>query len=83
MLVRGQLVIATAGGEKGQIFAVADCDGRYAFIIDGKRRKSDNPKRKSIKHLQPTNTVLCEENLTNNKLRKALNKLRNEPAVTN
>lgn len=82
-LKRGQLVIAVSGGEKGQLFAVDKIDGAYAYIIDGKRRKSDSPKKKSIKHLKSTNTVLCEEDLTNKKLRKALNKFEGESAVTN
>ena len=83
MLTRGQLVQATAGGEKGEWFAVLYEKDGYAYLINGKRHRADNPKKKNIKHISATKTILGESELTDNKLRKALNRIKSEPAVTN
>jgi ribosomal protein L14E/L6E/L27E len=53
----GQVVISKAGRDKGNAFIVYDIKGEYLFLVDGKGRPLDNPKKKKIKHIQPTNTV--------------------------
>lgn len=47
----GNLVIAKAGKEKGQLFVIVSLDDKYAYLSDGKRLKKDKPKRKSFKHI--------------------------------
>ena len=76
MFARGKIVRATAGGEKGGLFAVLYCENGFAYIADGKRRKSENPKKKSFKHLEPLDISLDDNELTDKKLRKALNKIK-------
>ena len=49
---RADVVVSTAGHDKGQIFFVLEEDGTYAYLVDGKTRKIENPKRKKIKHLK-------------------------------
>jgi len=53
----GQVVISKAGRDKGNAFIILGVEGEYVYLVDGKSRKLDNPKRKKIKHLQPTHTV--------------------------
>ena len=71
--VRGLVVRSAAGRDKGGFFAVLAADGRFVTICDGKRRSLEHPKKKSARHLFPTNTLLPEPSLrTNRELRRAL-----------
>lgn len=49
---KGDVVIATAGRDKGKYFLVISVDDNMALIVDGKSRKVLNPKKKNIKHLK-------------------------------
>lgn len=46
------LVISTAGHDKGGLFLVLEEDGDHVYLADGKSRKIEKPKRKRLKHLQ-------------------------------
>lgn len=48
----GDLVIATAGKEKNNIFLVVKVDEKFVYIADGKRVSVVKPKRKNAKHIQ-------------------------------
>ena len=57
-LVPGQIVRSKAGHDKGDIFFVMELiDDDYVLIADGDRRKSEKPKKKNVKHLQPFNKI--------------------------
>ncbi len=72
-LKRGLIVLNKAGRDKGRFFVVMEAYDKEALICDGKYRKLDSPKKKNIKHLAATKTVLLENEIeTNKKLRKAL-----------
>ena len=72
-IVRGLVVRSSAGHDKGDFFAIINVENNYAIICDGKRRLLEKPKKKKLKHLLVTKTVLKEEDLeTNRKIRKAL-----------
>lgn len=72
-LVRGTVVRSAAGRDKGGFFAVLETDGVYAVLCDGKHRPLERPKKKKLKHLAATNTVLPEQSMeTNREIRKAL-----------
>ncbi len=63
----GNLVIAKAGKEKGQLFVIVNLDDKYAYLSDGKRLKKDKPKRKSFKHIKLyDNETLDEQVLLDN-----------------
>ncbi len=51
-----EIVLSLAGHDAGKLFCVLKTDGKYALIADGKERKLDAPKRKSMKHLQGVGT---------------------------
>ena len=69
---KGSVVRATAGRDKGGFFVVLDTQGSFALIADGKRRRVQSPKRKSIKHLAPTGTVYHGSLETNPKVKTLL-----------
>ena len=54
----GQVVISKAGRDKGGAFIVLGIDGDFLHLVDGLGRPLENPKKKKIKHVQPTNTVV-------------------------
>ncbi len=69
---RGTVVIASAGREKGGLYAVVQVlDDRYVLIADGKRRPLEKPKKKNIAHLKRTNHVITQIT-TNRQLRMTL-----------
>ena len=50
-LCKGDLVVCTSGREKDRLMCVAEFDGKYVYVCDGKERKLNNPKRKNPKHV--------------------------------
>ncbi len=71
----GQVVLSKAGKDSGSFYAVIREEEGFVYIADGKLRKAENPKKKRVKHIAPTKTVLGPEDLeTNSKLRAALSK---------
>lgn len=75
-IVRGSIVKSKAGHNKDSFFVVFRVEGAYAFICDGKHRKIDNPKKKNLKHLALTKSVV-ELPQTNKQLRKLLSNFSN------
>lgn len=71
----GQVVLSKAGKDSGSFYVILQEEEDFAYIADGRLRKTEKPKRKSKKHLAPTKTVLAPEDYeTDNKLRAALSK---------
>lgn len=56
----GQIVKAKAGRDKDQFFIIKELEGRFAYIVNGKSRKVDKPKKKKLIHLAPTLNVVQE-----------------------
>jgi len=57
----GQIVKSSAGRDSSKIFVIIEIlDENYVLLVDGDLRKLDNPKKKKVKHLRPTNRVLDE-----------------------
>ena len=55
----GELVRATHGRDKGELFLVVAKEGELLRICDGKRRKAANPKKKKQKHVESTG-LICQ-----------------------
>ena len=73
---RGSLVYSIAGRDKGNLFLVLKRDGEFVYLADGSMRKSEKPKKKKIKHINKTNTLLeLDENISNSDIRKMLKKV--------
>ena len=58
----GQIVKANAGRDKDGFFIIKEIDGQYAYIVDGRSRKVDSPKKKKLIHLAPTARVVQDFN---------------------
>lgn len=76
-IVKGTIVEALAGRDKCGFFVVLENDSEYALIADGKRRTLEHPKRKKLKHLKATKTVIKGSFETNPKIRKILKDFKN------
>ncbi|MBS4537333.1 KOW domain-containing RNA-binding protein [Clostridium sp. D2Q-11] len=83
----GQIVKSSAGRDSSKIFVIIEIlDENYVLLVDGDLRKLDNPKKKKVKHLRPTNRVLDEiknkieakEKFNNAYVRKLLASFRKE-----
>ena len=75
---RSSLIVSKAGRDKGQLFFVIDADEQYVYLADGKSRKLANPKRKNIKHISMTDSVIDISDITDKKLRTLLRAMRSE-----
>lgn len=85
MIKIGNVVLALAGKEKGKLFVVVGLNDKYAYLSDGKRLKTNKPKKKSFKHIKLFGTeslsedeVLDKNERANAKIRKFLSLKRSE-----
>ena len=76
-IVKGSIVKAKSGRDKGNFFVVLSTDETYAYIADGKSRKLDHPKKKKFIHLCPTKTVIEGSIETNPQIKRILNQFIN------
>lgn len=74
----GMIVKSAAGRDQGLFMVITAVQGDFAYVADGKVRKLENPKKKRIKHLKLTNTVVDKNNLTNKGLRVLLKEYNNK-----
>ncbi len=77
-LKKGQVVVSTAGHDKGELFVVAGFDKNRVLLCDGKHRKLNKLKAKNPKHIRETEILTDEDSIaTDRKIRKTLNKSAN------
>ncbi len=77
----GDVVISTYGHDMGDWYIVEDVLNEYVFLIDGKNKPLDKPKKKKVKHILTTNyfaedianKLITKQNIQNAEIRKALN----------
>ncbi len=81
----GNIVIALAGKEKGQIYVIVEKEDNFVYLADGKRLVASKPKKKSLKHVRQfgsdklTREELRDKNpRINAKIRKFLSEKRRE-----
>ena len=74
-LTKGSVVTAVAGRDSGAQFVVIGLEEGFCFIADGKSRKLDKPKRKNIKHIRTTDSMIDLNDITDKKLRRLLREL--------
>lgn len=69
----GQIVCSKRGRDKGYFLVVVEETENYVLVCDGKERPLDRPKKKNVKHLSFTSTVLQAQCFrTDKQLRKSL-----------
>lgn len=67
----GMLAKALAGHDLGKIYVIMDVDEEYVYLVDGKIRTVDKPKKKRKKHVQlikETSQTLIEKIQSNQKI---------------
>jgi hypothetical protein len=74
---RGTIVFSKAGRDKGKPLVVTEVQGEFLYLVDGKKRPLERPKKKKLKHIQPTKTQVvmqppCGRALQNADIRKQL-----------
>ena len=74
-LTIGTVVKAKAGRDSGGLFSVVGLGSGCCFIADGKSRKLASPKRKNMKHISPTESMIDINGITDKQLRIQLRKL--------
>lgn len=57
----GMLAKSKAGHDKDHVYVIIDVDETYVYLVDGKIRTMDRPKKKKKKHVQ---IILKQYNLT-------------------
>ncbi len=69
----GRVVYSKAGRDRGEYLAVVGQDGTFLLLANGKDRPLERPKKKNVKHVGLTNTVLDNGSMsTNRSLRRTL-----------
>ena len=70
----GAVVMSIAGREKNETFLILKTEGCMAYLINGKSRPIESPKKKNFKHLQLVmkDSGLDLEKLTNAQVIKFL-----------
>ena len=53
----GDVVISTAGRDRGEALLVIEVQDKFALTVDGRTRKVLSPKRKNVKHLKKVSTA--------------------------
>lgn len=48
----GMLSVSRAGHDIGNVYVIIKADNEYVYLVDGKIRTLDRPKKKNIKHIQ-------------------------------
>ena len=51
----GMLAISKAGHDKGELYVISSVEGKFAFLINGKKYTKLHSKKKNILHIQPIN----------------------------
>ena len=54
---KGMLARSKAGHDKGHVYIIVETDATCVYLVDGKIRTLDKPKKKKKKHVQ----LICEK----------------------
>lgn len=54
----GMLVRSKSGHDHGKVYVIMDMQAEYLFLVDGRIRTLNNPKKKKAKHVQRIDIVL-------------------------
>ena len=88
-LKAGDIVFSLAGHDKGRVYIVLDTEDGFVYIVDGKTKKLNKPKRKNLKHVKLGRDGTKElagavraGNVTDSVIRKELAKFRSLTGTT-
>ena len=50
----GDIVMSTKGRDTNQYYIVQSYDAEYVYLVDGRGKTMNKPKKKKFKHIRPT-----------------------------
>lgn len=76
----GDVVVSLCGHDMGEWYIVEQVLGKYVYLVDGKNKPLDKPKKKQAKHVLATkcfaeeiaNRLIQRQNVQNAEIRKAI-----------
>jgi ribosomal protein L14E/L6E/L27E len=76
------MVYSKKGRDKGLALVVSEVENEYLYLVDGKTRTLQKPKKKKAKHVQPTHYIVdlvpsCGRDLQDADIRKAIREVSN------
>jgi len=57
-MILGQIVYSKRGRDKGLAMIVITVENEYVYLVDGCLRLLKKPKKKKVKHVQVTHTIV-------------------------
>lgn len=81
----GTIVISLAGRDKNKHYILFDSDSKFVYLVDGKTRTLEKPKKKNRKHVQFTKSKVfdqddkngIENSITNEIIKKKIKDYKN------
>ncbi len=81
----GDIVISACGHDMGEWYIVKEVNEQFVYLIDGKFKTIESPKKKKIKHVIKTNQtaieiaqkIIAKQYLQNAEVRKTLKFFKN------
>lgn len=85
----GKLVKSTAGHDKDRIFFIYKEEGEYVYLVDGKYKTLERPKKKKKKHVEAVTVqrysleekLLAGEKITNEEIKHFIRCFKREEQV--
>lgn len=74
----GMAARSLAGHDKGQWYLILRVEGPVVWLVDGKTRTKERPKKKNIRHIQPARMQADVEQMDNGAVVAALKRLNKE-----
>lgn len=64
---QGLIVKTILGHDKNEVFAIIAKEGNFVYLVNGKNKTIDNPKKKNVKHLVKLGESVEIKNLISDK----------------
>ncbi len=81
-IIAGMLAKSLAGHDKDDIYIIQRIEKDAVFLVNGRIRRVENPKKKNIKHIQP---IYIEETqsdvMRNEAIRKLIKEYKKEHSI--
>lgn len=84
-LVTGGFAVSRAGHDFGKLYVIFYIDNEYVYLVDGKIRTLDRPKKKKIKHIKVLDRFdisltkkVADRSVKNEEIKRAIKLLRSE-----
>ncbi len=72
MIKTGMLAKSLAGHDKEMVYFIQSVDNTFVYLVDGRIRTIERPKKKKIKHIQVISQINPVEDLRNETIKKII-----------